>query len=65
MISKIAIFIYGILLCVELAGAYADHRMSSRTVKIKYGSLRGYLVNFPSKNLKTVEVFLGNRIVYY
>lgn len=37
-----------------------NHRPSSRTIKIKYGILRGVVINFSEKNLPPVEVFLGN-----
>lgn len=37
-----------------------NHRPSSRTIKIKYGTLRGVVINFSEKNLPPVEVFLGN-----
>lgn len=48
-----------VMVGLAIAASAAEPRLSSRTVKIKYGTLRGSLVNFPNKSLKTVEVFLG------
>lgn len=38
----------------------AEKRLSSRIVWTKYGALRGYIINLPSKKrFQSVEAFMG------
>lgn len=49
---------------VSHCNAITEHQISPRTIKIKYGNLRGLLINFSNKNLQPVEMFLGKSTLH-